>query len=563
MACGAAAYSIQPPLAVVHGASAQQALLLLLPPVLLLLLIAIRLVSASAGGRRAATAPSSAEKRSGGGDDGDDAIDAPPPLPPSPPGGLPVIGHLHLVGAQPHVSLRDLAAGHGRGGLLLLRLGAAAPTVVASSPAAAEAVLRTHDHALASRARSAVADIIFHGASDVAFAPYGAYWRQARMLLTAHMLSARKVLSFRHGRREEAGLVVAKIRAAAASRTAAAAVDMSELLSAYSNDVVCRAVLGRTHRDGGRNRVFCELIEVNVSLLGGFNLEDFFPSLAMADVLKRVVCAKARRVSRRWDDLFDELIDEHARRSRSPASREEEESDADFIHVLLSLQEKYGLTRENIKAILLDMFQAGIETSYLVLEYAMAELMNNRDVMSRLQEEVRGCTPGGRTLDVVKEEDLGSMTYLRATIKETLRLHPPAPFLLPHLSTADCKVNGYLIPAGTRVIVNAWALGRDPSSWEKPEKFMPERFLQGGSSENIDMKGKDLQFVPFGSGRRICPGMNFGLSTVEIMLANLMYHFDWEVPDEVEGTNGEVDMTESFGLTLRRKQRLLLVPKLL
>jgi indolin-2-one monooxygenase/3-hydroxyindolin-2-one monooxygenase/benzoxazinone N-monooxygenase len=203
------------------------------------------------------------------------------------------------------------------------------------------------------------------------------------------------------------------------------------------------------------------------------------------------------------------------------------------------------------------MFEAGIETSYLTLEYGMAELMNNRHIMTKLQKEVRMCKSEG---DMISEEDLASMPYLKATIKETLRLHPPAPFLLPHFSTADCEVDGYLIPSETRVLVNAWALGRDPSSWERPEEFMPERFLQEAGAADTQMKGKDLRFLPFGFGRRICPGMNFGFATMEIMLANLMYHFDWDVPNKPRDAG--VDMAESFGLTLRRIEKLVLVPRI-
>ena len=204
------------------------------------------------------------------------------------------------------------------------------------------------------------------------------------------------------------------------------------------------------------------------------------------------------------------------------------------------------------------MFEAGIETSYLTLEYGMAELMNNRHIMAKLQKEVRSCgSEQGTKLDMISEEDLASMPYLKATIKETLRLHPPAPFLLPHFSTADCKVDGYMIPSHTRVLVNAWALGRDPSSWERPDEFLPERFLQEAGALDTQMKGKDLRFLPFGFGRRICPGMNFGFATMEVMLANLMYDFDWDVPNK---PGAGVDMAESFGLTLRRIEKLVLIP---
>ena len=188
----------------------------------------------------------------------------------------------------------------------------------------------------------------------------------------------------------------------------------------------------------------------------------------------------------------------------------------------------------------------------------MAELMRHPHIMTKLQAEVRNKTPNGQ--EMVREEDLSSMAYLRAVVKETLRLHPPAPLLLPHKSMVDCDIDGYTIPSGTRVIINAWAVCRHPESWEKAEEFMPDRFMDGGSAATIDLKGNDFQFIPFGAGRRMCPGMNFGLATVEIMLANLMYCFDWGLPAGMD--KEDIDMTEVFGLTVHRKEKLMLVPKL-
>jgi indolin-2-one monooxygenase/3-hydroxyindolin-2-one monooxygenase/benzoxazinone N-monooxygenase len=197
-----------------------------------------------------------------------------------------------------------------------------------------------------------------------------------------------------------------------------------------------------------------------------------------------------------------------------------------------------------------------------VLEYAVAELINNRHVMKKLQTEVRTfASSKGKKLDSIMEEDLSSLPYLKATMKEALRLHPPGPLLLPHYSTADCKIDGYDILAKTRILVNGWAIGRDPNAWEKPEEFMPERFLQEGLEKSSGL-GQDFKYLPFGSGRRICPGANFALATMEIMLANLMYHFDWEVPNEKAGADPKVSMEETFGLMLRRNEKLHLVPRI-
>ncbi|CAD6266274.1 unnamed protein product [Miscanthus lutarioriparius] len=387
---------------------------------------------------------------------------------------------------------------------MLLHLGAV-PTLIVSSPSAEQAVLRTQDHIFASRAYSPVTDILFYGSTDVAFSPYCEHWRQVK-----------KVRSYRHAREHEVRLVVGKIREAA---TAGTAVDLSELLNSFANDIVCHAVSGKFFRQEGRNKLFQELVEANSSLIGGFNIEDYFPVLVKLDIIKRMVCAKAQKVNKMWDDLLNTLIDDHANRPASERDGEE----SDFIDVLLSLQQEYNLTRDLIKAQLV--------------------LMQNPCLMNKLQTEVRSTLAKGK--DIVTEDELNSLAYLKE-------------LLVPHLSMADCNIERYTIPSGTRAIVNSWALARDPNYWEKAEEFMSERFMEGGSAAAMDNKGNDFQYLPFGAGRRICPGINFASSTIEVMLANLVYHFNWELP--VELAKKGIDMTESFGVTVHRTEKLLLVP---
>ncbi|KAM3229434.1 hypothetical protein ACQJBY_060349 [Aegilops geniculata] len=469
---------------------------------------------------------------------------------PSPPTRLPIIGHLHLMGDLPYVSLAGLAAKYGPE-LMLVHLGAV-PTAVVSSPRTAEAVLRTHDHIFASRPRSMVFDIIMYGQTDSCFAPYGEHFRKARKLVMVHMLNARKIRSQRPAREEEVRLVIGKIAKAAAAREA---VDMSELLHSYVNDLVCRAVSGKFSQEEGRNKLFRELTDINAALLGGFNILDYFPSLGRFELVCKVACAKARRLRKRWDLLLDKLIDDHAARmvSREDEAQPEQEEDKDFIDVSLSLQQEYGLTRDHIKAILIDMFEAGTDTSYMTLEFAMAELIRKPHLMKKLQEEVRRNVTNGQ--EMVAEDDLPNMTYLKAVIKETLRLHPPVPLMIPHFSLDACTVDGYTIPANTRVVINAWALGRHSSYWENENEFQPERFMNGAG---VDLKPNEFHYLPFGFGRRMCPGVHSASATVETMLANLMYRFDWKLPPGLKEEN--IDMTEVFGITVSRKEKLILVP---
>ena len=205
------------------------------------------------------------------------------------------------------------------------------------------------------------------------------------------------------------------------------------------------------------------------------------------------------------------------------------------------------------------MFFGGIDTAATVLENTVVELMKKPRVMKKLQAEVRSIVPKGQ--EIVSEADLNGMAYMRAVIKESLRLRNVTPLLAPHFSMASCSVDDFVVPAGVRVLVNVWAIGRDARYWgEDAEEFVPERFLDGGSAADVGFKGNDFQFLPFGSGRRQCPGMNFGMAAVEVMLANLVHRFDWEMPAGKEA--GDIDMSEEFGLVVHRKEKLLLVPKL-
>ncbi|RRT55480.1 hypothetical protein B296_00032327 [Ensete ventricosum] len=199
------------------------------------------------------------------------------------------------------------------------------------------------------------------------------------------------------------------------------------------------------------------------------------------------------------------------------------------------------------------MLGGGSETSSTILEWAMSELMRNPRVMRRVQEEVRE-TVGGK--GQVTENDINGMTYLRLVIKETLRLHPPVPLLLPRECREACEVLGYQIPEKTRVFVNVWALGRDPRYWDNATEFEPERFERRNSL--VDFKGINFEFLPFGAGRRMCPGMSFGLASIELSLACLLYNFDWELPTGDEEKPHELDMSETFLLTCKRRSDLCL-----
>lgn len=197
------------------------------------------------------------------------------------------------------------------------------------------------------------------------------------------------------------------------------------------------------------------------------------------------------------------------------------------------------------------MLAASMDTSATAIEWALSELIKQPRVMKKVQKELENVVGVEKMVD---ESDLESLEYLDMVVKETMRLHPVAPLLLPHASMEDCTIEGFYIPKESHIIVNAWAIGRDPFAWTDPEKFFPERFE--GSS--IDLRGRDFQLIPFGSGRRGCPGMQLGLTVVRLVLAQLVHCFNWELPNGMLPT--ELDMTEEFGLTTPRAKHLVAIP---
>jgi len=252
--------------------------------------------------------------------------------------------------------------------------------------------------------------------------------------------------------------------------------------------------------------------------------------------------------------FIDAIIAEH-RESRAPGTGEDGD-DEDLLDVLLRLQKEvdsqYPLTTDNIKTVMLDMFGAGSETSATALQWAMAELMRNPMVMRKAQDEVRRALAGHG--NKVTEDKLANLHYLPLVIKETLRLHPPAPLLLPRRCGSPCQVLGFDVPEGAMVIVNAWAIDRDPAHWDAPDEFVPDRF----EGDARDFRGTDFEFIPFGGGRRMCPGIALGLAHIELALAALLFHFDWELPGAMAA--GELDMSESFGVTAQLRSDLVVVP---
>ncbi|CAH2057850.1 unnamed protein product [Thlaspi arvense] len=198
-----------------------------------------------------------------------------------------------------------------------------------------------------------------------------------------------------------------------------------------------------------------------------------------------------------------------------------------------------------------DLFTAGTDTSSSTLEWAMTELLGSPKTMAKAQMEIDRVIGQNGT---VQESDISKLPYLQAVVKETFRVHPPAPLLVPRKAEADAEILGFKVPKDTQVLVNVWAIGRDPSVWANPTRFEPERFL----GKEIDVKGRDYELTPFGGGRRICPGLPLAVKTVSLMLASLLYSFDWKIPNGI--VSKDLDMDETFGLTLHKTNPLHAIP---
>ncbi|CAL4945478.1 unnamed protein product [Urochloa decumbens] len=467
-------------------------------------------------------------------------------LPPGP-WPLPVIGNMHcLLGALPHHAMRRLAQRYGP--VMLLRLGQVR-TVVLSSPEAAREVLKTQDSMFANRPLYVTMGIFTYGGQDMSFAPYASrHWKELRRLCASELLGPKPVLSFRPIREEEA---VGLVRAVAAA-SPAAAVDVGEMIKVLMNDILMRCAIG--DRCPMRDEYIAEL-DAALRLLAGFNLIDLFPTSRLARALGAGSLRAARQVHERLHRITHAIIDYHETNKRAAAAAADDDGRReDIIDLLLRFQRDGGLgitlTTEVLSGVLFDVFAAGSETTATTTIWAMSELVRSPVAMERAQSEVRQLLQGKTR---VAEADIqGRLPYLQMVIKETLRLHPPAPLILPRLNAEPTKILGFDIPEGTTVFVNAWALGRDDKLWADASEFKPERF----EYEVVDFSGADFRFLPAGAGRRMCPGVMFGLPNIEIALASLLYHFDWKLPGGANPSG--LDMAESSGITARRKTDLLL-----
>ncbi|EMS50879.1 Premnaspirodiene oxygenase [Triticum urartu] len=363
--------------------------------------------------------------------------------------------------------MRDLARRYDAP-LMLLRLGEL-NVVVASSAVASREIMTTHDATFATRPRTATLRAITTDDLAISLAPHGEQWRRLKKLCVTEVLSARQVRSLRGCREANAAALVSSIVSSLSSSSEP--VNISSLITTHVTNLAVHALVGKQNED--LRAEFLKCLDEGIKLASGFSLADLFPSSRLARAFSSSI-RRMEALNHEISQLIGRIIEEH--RTRRSAGGGEEE---DIVDVLLRIQSD------------------GSETSVTTLQWVMAELMRSPAALRRVQAEVRNAFAGQ---SCIKEEALQELRYLHLVIKESLRLHPVLPLLLPRECQEPCHVLGYDVPKGTIVLVNAWAIGRDSASWgADAEEFRPERFEEAGDAA-ADFRGTNFELVPFGAG---------------------------------------------------------------
>ncbi|KAM4115362.1 hypothetical protein ACJW30_04G143700 [Castanea mollissima] len=437
-------------------------------------------------------------------------------LPPSPPK-LPIIGNLHQLGTLPHSSLQALSKKYGH--VMFFYFGHA-PTLVVSSADMAREMMKRHDIIFSNRPKTTANNSLFYGCTDLAFSPSGEYWKQVKKISVLELLSLKSVQPFQNTREEEVAILINKVRDLCPKEVT---INLSELLIENTNNIVTRCVFGKKFEEGDGKGRSAELPRKVMMLLAAFFWGNFFPYLGWIDILMGFI-PSLKSTCGEIDAFLDQVVEEHRTMKRDD---DEHPHKKDFVDILLQLQKNgtldFELSHDNLKSILLDMLVGGSDTTSTTLEW------------------VRRVVGNKSKIDV---NDINQMDYLKCILKESLRLHPPIPLSLPRETSKSLKFGGYDIPPKTRVFVNIWAIQRDPKLWDRPEEFIPERF----KDNPVDFKGQNFEFIPHGGGRKGCPGLTFGVASLEYVLANLLCWFNWRLPT-TNAQGEDLDMTEINALT--------------
>ncbi|XP_042012214.1 cytochrome P450 76T24-like [Salvia splendens] len=461
-------------------------------------------------------------------------------LPPGP-YGHPVIGNVLHLGPKPHRSLAKLSQKYGP--VMSLKLGSIT-TVVISSAETAKLVLQKHDSSFSNRTIPSASKALRHHDFSVVWLPVGSQWRKLRRICREQMFSALRLDASQGLRREK----LQKLRDFVAERCdRGAAVDVGDAAFTTALNLMSASLFSAEFArfDSESSQEMKEVVWGVMKSVGSPNFADYFPLLKPADPQGIFQAAEFN-----FGKLFaklDEIIDE---KLKSGGEKR------DLVEALLEInrRDEDQLSREDIRHLLLDLFVAGTDTTSGTVEWAMTELIRNPQKLEKLRNEIRSfMSEHGK--QQVQESDISSLPYLQAVVKETFRLHPTAPFLLPHKASSDVEINGYIVPENAQILINVWASGRDSNIWKNPNEFLPERFLN--ENGNVDFKGRDFELIPFGAGRRICPGLPLADRMVHLMLVTFVGNYEWKL-ENIKPE--EMDMNENFGITLQKAVPLKAIP---
>ncbi|XP_022963639.1 geraniol 8-hydroxylase-like [Cucurbita moschata] len=462
-------------------------------------------------------------------------------LPPGPKP-LPVIGNLLDLGDKPHKSLAAMAKVYGP--IMSLKLGRVTAVVVSSSAMAKE-VLQTNEHSLCDRAIPDSLTAYDHNEVGFPWISVSPLWRKYRKICNS-TLFARKILDANENlRRKKVEELVEIVRKSALKGEA---VDIGRLLFTTTLNLLSNTIFSvdLAYPKSELARQFKKCVQGMMELAGKSNLSDYFPMLRKLDIQ-----GMRKRMEIHMGSFF-KILD-----SMVELRRKEQELDPDsvpnndMLHYLLKNEGSDAKIDHNqMIHLLIVLFVAGADTSSVSLQWAMAELLRNPEKLAKAQVEIRQVLRKNKPME---EADISRLPYLQAVVKEALRLHPVGPLLLPRKAKQEVEIAGFTVPKDAQVMINAWAIGRDPMSWENPESFEPERFL----GSEIDIKGRSFELIPFGGGRRICPGLSLAMRMMPLMLGSLISFFDWKVENGLE-----INMDDRFSVAVEMAHPLIAIPSL-
>ncbi|XP_020229289.1 cytochrome P450 82A4 [Cajanus cajan] len=472
-------------------------------------------------------------------------------------GAWPILGHLPLLsGSQsPHRTLGALADKYGP--IFTIKLGVKDALIISNWEVAKECFTK-NDAVVSSRPKLVAVEHLGYNQAMFAVAPYGPYWREIRKIITSEILSNRRVEQLQHVRVTEIRNSIKELLdvwSSTKSESGYALVELKQWFSHLVFNIVFQMTVGKRYFgaasvDDEKAQRCVKAVKELLRLFGVFTVGDAIPYLRWFDFGGHEKAMK--EIGKEFDGILSEWLEEH-RQKRALG-----ENVQDFMDVMISLLD--GKTIDGIdgdtmiKSTVQAILSAGTDTISTVLIWSICLILKNPLILEKLIAELDIQVGKKRC---ICESDLSKLTYFQATVKETLRLYPPAPLSSPREFTEDCTLSGFNVKKGTRLITNLWKINTDLNVWSDPLEFKPERFLT--TYKDIDMKGQHFELLPFGSGRRICPGITFGLQIVQFSLAILLHSFEI-----LESPTEPIDMAETFGTTSNKANplKILIKPRL-